>query len=92
MGRPRVHDEGVSVAIWLDKDMIRRLDAIAEKADISRSKLISNLLESGLDDAELLAKAGIIDLVMLVDAFKKRMKQTLQGQANLVEAIKPMMG
>lgn len=91
MAKPKVHDDGTTVTIWLDKDMIRRLDVIAAKVGISRSRLVSNLLGCGLDDAESFAALGILDLAVMMRDFKDRMSKVILSEAKTAESIKPLL-
>ena len=44
------------LTIYLDLDTVQRLDKLAAAEDMSRSKLVSDLLLSGLEDRELTVK------------------------------------
>jgi hypothetical protein len=44
------------LTIYLDRETVERLDKLAGAEDMSRSKLVSDLLTSGLEDRELTVK------------------------------------
>ncbi len=56
-------------SIRLPLDLVSRIDALANKLDISRNRMILNLLTVALDDAELLRKLGLLKLSQVLNAF-----------------------
>lgn len=54
--------------------IIDRLDKIAKKADIPRSKLIANLVEVGVETIEDCQKVGLFQLSLLIRNMKEHMK------------------
>jgi len=48
-----------AVTIWIDKGLVDRLEALAAKCDITRSKLITNLVEVGAEELEVMNKLGL---------------------------------
>lgn len=78
--------QGQTVSIWLDQDMLDRLDYISNRAGVSRSRLISNLLGVALEDAELYDKIGLFSLAIFLKDFKARFQKEL-GKAEVVEGV-----
>ena len=48
-----------AVTIWIKKDLVEKLDQFAEKGDLTRSKLISNLVEVGVEELTIMNKVGL---------------------------------
>jgi metal-responsive CopG/Arc/MetJ family transcriptional regulator len=48
-----------AVTIWIDKDLVERIEKLAQKGDITRSKLITNIIEVGVEEVEAMDKLGI---------------------------------
>jgi len=48
-----------AVTIWIDKTLAERIDKLAMKADITRSRLITNILEVVVGHLEKLNKLGV---------------------------------
>jgi len=48
-----------AVTIWVDKALVERLEVLAAKGDITRSKLITNLVEVGAEELEVMNKLGL---------------------------------
>ena len=57
---------GRPVTMWMRHDQIEALDRIAAKARISRSKLLSNMIDVGIDEIKLYDATGIAFLAGLV--------------------------
>lgn len=48
-----------AVTIWIDKGLVAKIEALAEKGGLTRSKLITNLIEVGVEELESMNKLGI---------------------------------
>ncbi|MBN2179037.1 MAG: ribbon-helix-helix protein, CopG family [Deltaproteobacteria bacterium] len=55
-----------TVAFRCPKDLADRLEKMAEKGDIPRSKLILNMVETMLGYLEVTEKVGVLHLAMLI--------------------------
>jgi hypothetical protein len=60
MAKEKEKDEKVVVSIWVDKKVVKDLDYIADKGGLTRSKLLSNILEASAHDLMELDKLGVI--------------------------------
>ncbi len=70
MGRKKVdHSNIVFTSVRLPVDLVERIDNLAKELDISRNRLILNLLSVALDDAELMRKLGLFKLSKVMNAF-----------------------
>jgi hypothetical protein len=50
----------VAVSFWVDKELADNLDYLADKAGITKSKLLSNMVEAAVHDTLILDKIGAI--------------------------------
>lgn len=68
---------GKNLTLWVDEKTIERLDKVARKAGLSRSRLAENLLLIGLDEAETLRKIGVLQLAVLVRDLRKKVSKKI---------------
>jgi hypothetical protein len=73
-GRPKTDRETVRVTMYFDEEVIRRADRLAAKARISRSRLVSNLVDEGLKGLERADMVGILDFALLMRDFSEGVK------------------
>lgn len=74
MANKKLVEKGVHVHLWLDESMVKRIDELANKVELSRSRLVRNLIESGLEDTEVLDMVGILGLVKKYESFRRHMQ------------------
>jgi len=67
------------VSIWIKPDILSKLDAIAQKAKISRSRLMINLIGVGYDEMKLQKNLGIIKLTLSLRSLQLKISQLLKG-------------
>lgn len=67
--------KGKKITFHCPDEIAERLDTMAEKADIPRSKLVLNLLEVGLDFIESTNKVGILHLAILLRDAGDKLKE-----------------
>jgi hypothetical protein len=60
MAKEKEKDEKVVVSIWVDKKTVKDLDYVADKGGLTRSKLLSNILEATAHDLMVLDKFGVV--------------------------------
>jgi metal-responsive CopG/Arc/MetJ family transcriptional regulator len=63
MARPKVNEPKQQFTVMLKPSLVEEIDKFAEKAELSRSHLMANLIEMGLEDVKILDKMGLIDAV-----------------------------
>lgn len=54
-------------------DVLERLDRLAKKGDMPRSKLISNMVEVGVDTLESSEKVGLLQISLLIRNLQESM-------------------
>ena len=73
-GRPKGDREAVRVTMYFDQDLIAKADRLAEKAGMSRSRLVSNILTEGLKSLDFADKVGVLDVTLLLRDFEAGLK------------------
>jgi len=61
MARPKVNEPKQQFTVMLKPSVVKEIDKYAVKAELSRSQLMANLIEMGLDDARVLDKMGLLN-------------------------------
>ena len=67
--------EKVYLGIWLKPETVGEIDRIAQKIQLSRSKLTGNMIEAGMPDIEFFRSMGVVDVLLFLEKLKKRVKQ-----------------
>lgn len=67
-------EKGRTVSLWLDKDLVERLDKLAKKGGITRSKLLANMIELSAKSLERADAVGILSLSLLIRDFEYNLK------------------
>ena len=67
----------MAVTVWVKKDLVSRIDNLAEKGGLSRSKLIANLLEVGVEEIEVADKVGFWALARVYQDLRERLKKKI---------------
>jgi len=81
MKSPVAKRDGLTVGVWLQRDLVDRLDALAECAGITRSKLLANIIEMNVKSLERADSAGILPLVLLM----RDLQEGLRGWVRQIE-------
>ena len=63
MGRPKVKEPKQQYTVMLRPSVVKEIDKFAVKAELSRSQLMANLIDMGLDDAKILDSMGLISAI-----------------------------
>ena len=64
----------------LRPSFVKEIDKMAEKAELSRSQFMANLIEMGFDDAKILDKMGLIKAVKAGQKVIKHLKNGLKSK------------
>lgn len=78
---PALKRDGLTVGVWLQRDLVDRLDSLAERAGITRSKLLANMIEMNVTSLERADSAGILPLVLLM----RDLQEGLRGWCRQIE-------
>ena len=60
------------IKISLTQEEMERIEKIAQKIGITKSRLARNLVLAGLEDAELLNKLGLFEAVKMIEKIREK--------------------
>ncbi len=75
----------IKFEVRFSKEEMERIEKIAKKLNMPKSKVIRNLTLIGLEDAELLNKIGAFDLVKLIE----KIREKALGTKKIEEILSP---
>lgn len=76
-----------AVTIWIDKSLVERIERLAQKGDLTRSKLITNILEVTIGHLEKMDKIGIWATARVFRDFGERMTKGFE-KGRMVGSLK----
>jgi metal-responsive CopG/Arc/MetJ family transcriptional regulator len=80
MGRPKVEEPRQPYTVMLKPSVVAEIDRIrAIRGRRTRSEMMSNLIDQGLEDMQTLEKMGIIQAVVIGDKVFKKLKEAIWG-------------
>ncbi len=86
MVRPREKEPKHQFSVMLKPSTVDEIDKFADKYNLTRSQLMANLMETGLDEMRTLDKIGIVPLVYQGSNLMKKFKEKLfSGKVSLTE-------
>jgi predicted DNA-binding protein len=62
----------IKFEIRLSKEEMERIEKVANKLGIPKARLIRNLTLAGLEDAELLEKLGLFEVIKIIEKIKEK--------------------
>ncbi len=68
----------VTISINIEAETLRRIDALAERLDLSRSRLMRNLLTVSLDEVELMDDFKIFLFMRKLEEAKKYISKSIE--------------
>lgn len=60
----------IKVAITIDRDILEKVDILAQALNLNRSRMVENLLGMALDDTDALKSMGLLELAKIVQRVK----------------------
>jgi metal-responsive CopG/Arc/MetJ family transcriptional regulator len=86
MVRPRAKEPKHQFSVMLKPSVVDEIDTFAEKYNLTRSQLMANLMETGLDELRALDRIGIVPMVYHGTNILKKFKEALfNGKVSLDE-------
>ncbi len=80
MGRPRVEEPRQQYTVMLKPSVVAEIDRIrAIRGRRTRSEMMSNLIDQGLEDMQALDRLGLIQAVAIGDKVFKKLKDALRS-------------
>ena len=62
----------IKFEVRFNKEEMERIEKIAKKLNMPKSRVIRNLTLAGLEDAELLNKIGAFEIVKMIEKLRER--------------------
>lgn len=63
-GRPKVKEAKQQYTVMLKPSLVKEIDEMAEKLELTRSQFMANMIGVGLDEAKAMDGLGLFKLVM----------------------------
>jgi hypothetical protein len=86
MARPKLKEPKQQYTVMLEPSVVKEIDKLAGKIEISRSQMMANLIDMALDDAKILDESGAL---WVMNSGKKALKylkrQFLNGKEGETE-------
>ncbi len=67
-------------SIQLEPEVIEKIDYYAKEYNLTRSQLMRNIIIAGLDDFNILHKAGIMKAIQFADKVVTTIKNLINGE------------
>jgi metal-responsive CopG/Arc/MetJ family transcriptional regulator len=83
MARPKLQEPKKQFTLMLKPATVQEIDRLAKKLEISRSQLMGNLIQMGLDDAKVLEKTGALWVVKAGTKALRFFKEQMKGKGGL---------
>jgi metal-responsive CopG/Arc/MetJ family transcriptional regulator len=77
-----------SIPVTLDETFLVILDDLATRADLSRAKLMRNLIRVGVEGLETMDKIGVIKLMTIIRELPDYFRHVCEDGENAVNALK----
>lgn len=77
MVRLKVKEPKHQFSVMLKPSVVAEIDKYAEKYDLTRSQLMANLMEVGLDEIRALDRLGLVQTVFMGTNIMKKFKEAL---------------
>jgi metal-responsive CopG/Arc/MetJ family transcriptional regulator len=86
MVRPREKEPKHQFSVMLKPSVVDEIDKFADKYNLTRSQLMANIIEGGLDELKSLDKMGIVPIIYHGSNIMKKFKDALfKGKVSLDE-------
>jgi len=72
-------EKKIRVTIQVERELVDKIDILADKYNLTRSQLMRNMLEMGYDDAHMLESVGILPVVHFGINVFERFKESLKA-------------
>jgi metal-responsive CopG/Arc/MetJ family transcriptional regulator len=80
MGRPKIEEPKQQYSVMLRPSTVNEIDRLrARRGRFSRSEMMSNLIELGIEDLQALDKLGLIQAAAIGDKVYKKLKDALRS-------------
>jgi metal-responsive CopG/Arc/MetJ family transcriptional regulator len=77
MTKAREKETKYQYSVMLKPSLVKEIDRIAEKLGLTRSQFMGNLIETALEDAKVMEKAGLFKAVIVSEKVMRKFKEYL---------------
>ena len=84
---PKEMGDKQAVTVWLSKDLVEKLDRFAEDGGLTRSKLIANILDVGIEELVIMDKFGVWAIAKIFEDIRQRLRGD-KGKARVKKKAK----
>jgi hypothetical protein len=88
MGRPPVKEAKQQYTIMLKPSVVKEIDRIAERIGLTRSQLMGNYIEFGMEETQGMERFGIIKAVSAYRKMKGKLSSDNESLDEIEEAEK----
>ena len=75
---PKEKGDKMAITIWVDKTLAKKAESLAEKAGITRSKFLANVIEVGIEEIEWADKVGMWALARVFRDFREKIRDGIR--------------
>jgi hypothetical protein len=72
----------MAISVWINQETLDEIDQAAKWASLSRSKLIQNIIESGLSDLKVMRAIGIVRLALISLELRKKWSKAIKESSD----------
>lgn len=67
-----------AISVWIDKELDKRIEELAEKGGLTKSKFLSNLIEVGVEEVWAANKIGVWALARVFEDFRLKTQKKIK--------------
>jgi predicted DNA-binding protein len=64
-----------SLTVWIEKELVTKLDALAEKGEITRSKLVTNIVSTQIYEVKKYQKLGFVYIATAIRYIREKVSK-----------------
>ncbi len=72
-------EKGTPITFWLDEETVNMIDELSKKADMSRSRLVRNIIKVGPDNLTILDSWRLVTAMRMIEAATDGIKEIIQN-------------
>jgi hypothetical protein len=77
MARPKEKEPKIQQTVMLKPSVIKEIERIADKAGLTKSQFMGNLIDAALDEALAMERLGILRTIIVGSDIMKKFKKAL---------------
>ena len=78
------HKGKTAITVWAEKDLIDRIDILADKAGLTRSKITKNMLEVCVSHLEVMNTLGVLSTAVVFRDFKEKIAKWCEKESKMM--------